>query len=62
MAKENRAFDTQRLGAGYGFESHPKHTVEMPPTWVLVVGLGFLLFALGFWVRNRDTDQETRLT
>ncbi|KAH7374276.1 nucleotide-diphospho-sugar transferase [Pyrenochaeta sp. MPI-SDFR-AT-0127] len=50
MVRENRAFDTQRLGAGYGFESHPKQTVELPPTWVLVVGLGFLFLALGFWV------------
>jgi dolichyl-phosphate beta-glucosyltransferase len=50
MSKENRAFDTQRLGAGYGFESHPKRAIEMPPTWVLLVGLGFLLCAMGFWV------------
>ncbi|KAF1847534.1 glycosyltransferase family 2 protein [Cucurbitaria berberidis CBS 394.84] len=50
MSKENRAFDTQRLGAGYGFESHPKQAVELPPTWALFVGLGFMLFALGFWV------------
>ncbi|CAO2651491.1 Nn.00g040610.m01.CDS01 [Neocucurbitaria sp. VM-36] len=50
MSKENRAFDTQKLGTGYGFQSHPKQAVEMPPTWALVVGLGFLLLALGFWV------------
>ncbi|KAL6704854.1 dolichyl-phosphate beta-glucosyltransferase [Coniothyrium glycines] len=50
MVKENRAFDTNRLGAGYGFEAHPTQGVELPPTWVLVVGLGFLLFAFAFWV------------
>ncbi|KAH9866551.1 hypothetical protein J1614_008241 [Plenodomus biglobosus] len=50
MSKENRAFDTERLGAGYGFESYPKKAIELPPTWVLIVGLGFLLLALGFWV------------
>lgn len=50
MPKENRAFDTQKLGTGYGFESHPKLGVQVPPTYVLVVGLCFLLLALGFWV------------
>jgi dolichyl-phosphate beta-glucosyltransferase len=50
MSKENRAFDTHGLGATYGFESHPRLPVELPPTWVLAVGLGFLMFALGFWV------------
>jgi dolichyl-phosphate beta-glucosyltransferase len=50
MSKENRAFDTQTFGTGYGFESHPKRVVEMPPTWVLLVGLGFLLLAMSFWV------------
>lgn len=50
MSKENRAFDTDAFGTGYGFESHPRQFVEMPPTWVLCVGLGFLIGALGFWV------------
>lgn len=50
MSKETRASDTQNLGASYGFEAHSKQTVELPPAWVLVVGLGFLLFALAFWV------------
>lgn len=50
MSRENRAFDTSKFGTGYGFESHPVLGVEMPPTWVLFVGLGFLLFALAFWV------------
>jgi dolichyl-phosphate beta-glucosyltransferase len=50
MSKENRAFDTQTFGTGYGFESQPRRAVEMPPTWVLIVGLGFLLLAMGFWV------------
>ncbi|KAH7558803.1 glycosyltransferase family 2 protein [Bipolaris maydis] len=49
MSKENRAFDTDAFGPGYGFESHPRQAVEMPPTWVLFVGLGFLIGALGFW-------------
>lgn len=49
MSRENRAFDTERLGAGYGFESFPTQTVELPPTWALVTGLSFLLLALGFW-------------
>lgn len=61
MSRENRAFDTERLGAGYGFESYPTQAVELPPTWVLLVGLGFLLLALGFWVsvdsRQRACDQ-----
>lgn len=52
MSKDNRAFDTERLGTGYGFDSHPRNAVELPPTWLLVVGLGFLLLALGFWVRT----------
>jgi dolichyl-phosphate beta-glucosyltransferase len=55
MSKENRAFDTDSFGAGYGFESHPKQAIEMPPTWVLFVGLAFLLGALGFWVRYTRT-------
>ena len=50
MSKENRAFDTDTFGTGYGFESFPKRPIEMPPTWVLFVGLAFLLGALGFWV------------
>jgi dolichyl-phosphate beta-glucosyltransferase len=50
MSHENRAFDTTKLGAGYGFESHPRGTVELPPTWVLMVGLGFLVLALLTWV------------
>jgi dolichyl-phosphate beta-glucosyltransferase len=55
MSKENRAFDTQQFGKGYGFESHPRRAVEMPPIWVLLVGLGFLLLAAGFWVCNTST-------
>ena len=50
MAAENRAFDTSKLGVGYGFESHPTSRVEMPPTWALLVALGFMMMALGFWV------------
>jgi dolichyl-phosphate beta-glucosyltransferase len=46
----NRAFDTTKLGSGYGFESHPKKTVEMPPTWALLVALAFMLVAMAFWV------------
>jgi dolichyl-phosphate beta-glucosyltransferase len=49
-AMENRAFDTSKLGIGYGFESHPKKTVEMPPTWALLLALAFLVTAMGFWV------------
>jgi len=49
-AMSNRAFDTTKLGSGYGFESHPKKAVEMPPTWALVLALTFLLVAMGFWV------------
>jgi hypothetical protein len=48
---ENRAFDTSKLGVGYGFESHPKKMVEMPPTWALLVALAFMVAAMGFWVR-----------
>lgn len=48
----NRAFDTSMHGAGYGFESYPTKGVEMPPTWALLVALGFLIFALCFWVSN----------
>ncbi|KAF2126050.1 glycosyltransferase family 2 protein [Dothidotthia symphoricarpi CBS 119687] len=47
--RANKAFDTSFQGAGYGFESHPQQQVVMPPTWVLVSALGFLLVALGFW-------------
>jgi dolichyl-phosphate beta-glucosyltransferase len=47
---ENRAFDTNKLGVGYGFESHPERTVEMPPTWALLVALSFMMGALCFWV------------
>jgi hypothetical protein len=50
---ENRAFDTSKLGVGYGFESHPKKVVEMPPTWALVVALAFMLAAMAFWVRRQ---------
>lgn len=46
----NRAFDTSKLGAGYGFESFPQKKLEMPPTWAILVGLGFLVGALLFWV------------
>lgn len=46
----NRAFDTTKLGSGYGFESHPEKMVEMPPAWALVVALAFLLVAMAFWV------------
>ncbi|KAF1917404.1 nucleotide-diphospho-sugar transferase [Ampelomyces quisqualis] len=47
---ENRAFDTHKLGVGYGFESHPKRAVEMPPTWALLVALGFMVGAMCFWL------------
>lgn len=50
MAQENRAFDTSKLGSGYGFESHPKSSVQVPPTWALLVALGFLMIAMGVWV------------
>jgi hypothetical protein len=53
----NRAFDTNKLGAGYGFESHPRQAVEMPPTWALVLALGFLMVAMGFWVWQTFTCQ-----
>ena len=46
----NRAFDTSKLGAGYGFESFPQKRIEMPPTWAILFGLGFLVCALMFWV------------
>lgn len=32
------------------FYSHPTTPLEMPPPWVLLVGLGFCILALGFWV------------
>lgn len=46
----NRAFDTSKLGAGYGFESFPQRKIEMPPTWAILFGLAFLVCALMFWV------------
>lgn len=46
----NRAFDTSKLGAGYGFENFPQKKLEMPPTWAILVGLSFLVGALLFWV------------
>jgi dolichyl-phosphate beta-glucosyltransferase len=46
----HRAFDTTKLGSGYGFESYPKKMVEMPPTWALLVALAFMLVAMAFWV------------
>ncbi|KAH3911951.1 hypothetical protein HBH56_119640 [Parastagonospora nodorum] len=46
----NRAFDTTKLGSGYGFESHPKKAVQMPPTWALVLALASMLVAMGFWI------------
>ena len=45
-----RAFDTSKLGAGYGFESFPQQRLEMPPTWAILVALTFLVGALLFWV------------
>ncbi|KAF2864715.1 nucleotide-diphospho-sugar transferase [Massariosphaeria phaeospora] len=33
----------------YGFNSFPTEPVEMPPTWALLVALGFCFAALGFW-------------
>lgn len=54
MSRENRAFDTTKLGSGYGLESHPTRPVELPPTWVLYAGLVFLLTALCFWVSRRQ--------
>ncbi|KAJ4369373.1 dolichyl-phosphate beta-glucosyltransferase [Didymella sp. IMI 355093] len=45
----NRAFDTSKLGAGYGFESFPQKKIEMPPTWAILFGLTFLVGALLFW-------------
>ncbi|KAF2715134.1 glycosyltransferase family 2 protein [Pleomassaria siparia CBS 279.74] len=36
---------------GYdGFDSFPKKAVEMPPTYVLVIALGFITAAAGFWM------------
>lgn len=49
----NRAFDTTKLGSGYGFESFPQKKLEMPPTWAILVALGFLVGALLFWVRHQ---------
>jgi dolichyl-phosphate beta-glucosyltransferase len=49
-AMSHRAFDTTKLGSGYGFESYPKKMVEMPPTWALLVALAFMLVAMAFWV------------
>jgi dolichyl-phosphate beta-glucosyltransferase len=49
-AMSNRAFDTSKLGSGYGFESHPQKRVEMPPTWALLLALGFMIAAMAFWV------------
>jgi dolichyl-phosphate beta-glucosyltransferase len=49
-AMDNRAFDTSKLGVGYGFQSHPKKAVEMPPTWALFLALAFMMTALSFWV------------
>jgi dolichyl-phosphate beta-glucosyltransferase len=48
----NRAFDTSKLGAGYGFESFPQKKIEMPPTWAILFGLTFLVGALLFWVSS----------
>jgi len=62
MSRENRAFDTERLGAGYGFASYPTQAVELPPTWALLAGLGFLLLALGFWVRRLWTRRAAHTT
>ncbi|KAL5113187.1 dolichyl-phosphate beta-glucosyltransferase [Pleosporales sp. CAS-2024a] len=45
-----RAFDTTKLGSGYGFESHHKYAVQMPPLWTLLVALALLVFAMGFWI------------
>jgi dolichyl-phosphate beta-glucosyltransferase len=46
----NRAFDTSKLGSGYGFESFPDKPVEMPPAWALVTAGVFLVGALLMWV------------
>jgi dolichyl-phosphate beta-glucosyltransferase len=46
----NRAFDTNKLGSGYGFESFPDRRVEMPPTWAIATGGMFLVGALLMWV------------
>ena len=46
----NRAFDTSKLGSGYGFESFPTQPVEMPPTWAIATGAMFLVGALLMWV------------
>ena len=36
---------------GYnGFDSFPKNAVEMPPTYVLLIGLGFVSLAACAWV------------
>lgn len=50
LIMSNRAFDTTKLGSGYGFESFPQKRLEMPPTWAILVALTFLVGALLFWV------------
>jgi dolichyl-phosphate beta-glucosyltransferase len=55
----NRAFDTSKLGAGYGFESFPQNRIEMPPTWAILFGLGFLVCALMFWVSTECDGSYT---
>jgi dolichyl-phosphate beta-glucosyltransferase len=57
----NRAFDTSKLGVGYGFENFPTKRVEMPPIWAIFVGLGFLVGALLFWVSfHHEGEQMAR--
>lgn len=45
-----------------GFYSHPKQQLEMPPTWVLGVGMFFLLGALGFWVSKQGNCRVAMLS
>lgn len=45
-----------------GFYSHPKQQLEMPPTWVLGVGMFFLLGALGFWVCKKRNGEDVALS
>ena len=42
-----------------GFDSFPTKAVEMPPTYVLVLALGFASVALCFWVC--DSPHQTSL-
>lgn len=48
-------------GMEHGFESFPTKTVEMPPTWALVLVLVFLIGSLGVWVSNATSCPLSRV-